>query len=239
MLRPALADVAAELERRAAEKANGFYGLGEMSDLRPAIVHALNQAYGEAVQGGPAPKVPNWLSVGNVDLRIAGSQVGALLLADELKWCQRDQMYESIWDLFKMALLATSDGVFAAYLIAGAPMSKWHDDPCRDLYESQSHDPLDLCGRRFPAGKRRLMWDDLLEGGYDRFPDAVPEAIRTDVVAAVPLCDGRAAWGLRVVRVSAAGAGVVRFSDGWPNGHRPADATRPVGKELPEETSTA
>jgi hypothetical protein len=97
----------------------------------------------------------------------------------ELKWCQLgdDKVYETIWDLFKLALMTRIPGVRTAHLITGAPNAMWPSALCVDIFDGGTFDTAELCTRRFPRGGQRTAWDYLLEGGYDRHPDRVPARI--------------------------------------------------------------
>lgn len=55
-----------------------------------------------------------------------------------------------------------------------------------------------------------LAWDDLLAGGYDRYPDAIPVKIRTIVVGRVAI----GAWDLRAVRVTQDSDAMVAMTGG-------------------------
>jgi hypothetical protein len=214
-----------------ADEKGGLDKLGEKADLEPVVVAALRAALPDShVEKTPKTTIPHWASAGGVDIRVRqGLGSDALVLAGELKWCRAGQMYEAIWDLFKMALLALRDDAGMTFLLTGAPSSKWQTDSCRDLFEDRIHEPLELFARRFPTGTRRLMWDDLLEGGYDRYPDAVPARIRTAVVADEPIAHPAGDWAIRAVEVTPL-SGCIPIRGGWPNGDRPADATRPLAK---------
>lgn len=149
----------------------------------------------------------------------------------ELKWCQigHDKVYEAIWDLFKMALVSRQPGVRTAHLITGAPAEMWPIAFCGDLFDGGTFSSDELCARRFGVGSKRLAWDYLLEGGYDRYPDRVPaEITATPVHEPVAIRVDEHTWELRVVAVST----TVRrddmpFEGGWPRGLRPPDARRP------------
>jgi len=206
-------------------------GLGEMGHLEPAAVGELGRAFPSRVEKNRKVAIPAWSTVGNVDLIIRASPGSQRLThVIELKWCpsHKGTLYEGIWDLFKMALASTRSEAPHAYLIAGAPMSAWAADFCRDLYDSTVHSAVELCERRFLSGSRRLAWDDLLEGGYDRYPQMVPARIRTESAGRESLADASEQWELRAVQVSIDGTGCVPFLQGWPFGTRPEGALRPL-----------
>ncbi len=171
--------------------------------------------------------MPSWGSVGNVDLVIRAAERGAQLAwLAELKWCGqgRDVLHEAIWDMFKMALATTRTERPTAFLIAGAEAALWERSKFADLFDDGTHDPVELCERRLSDQKATLAWDDVLRGGYDRYPDQLPAAISSAVV-------GRAVvghWELRAVQVSVAGTQWIAMAGGWPNGSRPDAARHPA-----------
>jgi protein-tyrosine phosphatase len=222
-LRRALADAAPGLEARAAAK-GGVAWLGETKDLQPELVAALAGPFGDRVGKIAKVAVPGWQRVGPVDLTIRREPgERALFLAAELKWGKLD---EGVWDLFKLALVAMRTDVDAAYLVTGADAKTWAKGFCGELFADGLHSVTELCRWRYPSGKRRYVWDVMLEGGHDSFPEVVPEPIETRLVARQPLAGGAAE--VRAVRVRAVGPRVVPFFEGWPNGDRPRGALRPA-----------
>jgi len=209
-------EIAAELERRA-EHALGVMALGERSDLEPGAVAALTPTFGERVERDRKISVPHWAGVGHVDLLVRDAQTAERLhLVAELKWCKRGRnvLYEMVWDMFKMALATGREDHPKTYLVSGAEQSLWKTSAFADLLDDATHDPVELCARRLPD--RTLAWDDLLRGGYDRYPDRLPARIDTVIV-------GRAAvgeWELRAVQVNVIGEDWITMDGGWPHGDR-------------------
>jgi hypothetical protein len=146
-------------------------------------------------------------------------------LVFELKWCQQsqDKVYEAIWDLFKVGLIAGQYGALG-YLVTGAPTDTWPHALCADLFSSGTVSALDLLGRAFQNG--RPIWDWLLEGGYDRYPNAVPSEFETARVGVAQVQLGSLEWEMRVVRVVPA-AIRLQLDGGWPPGARPLAALHP------------
>lgn len=200
------------------------HALGETKDLHPEMVAALRALVGEKVYKDRKVLIPHWSQVGNVDLTVSAEVGNDLSLAAEEKW---DKLDELVWDLFKMALVAQSTKVAGAFLVGGVSTKKLDDGLCADLLQDARHSTLELCARRYPRGSKRLVWDWLLEGGWDHFPDEVPAEIGTRLIAREVVTP--AAAEVRIVRViPLSGTEMVPFVGGWPNGDRPPDARHPL-----------
>jgi hypothetical protein len=218
------AEVAARLQA-VAKTLGDASELREVRHLEPAVVGALRDAYpNRTVAKNRKHPIPSWSPVGNVDVVMQPATDRDSLVAIELKWCHVDKLYEAIWDLFKMALLSTT-GAWT-YLVTGAPLAVWREGVGRELFDDAVHVPVDLCQVRLPWGQKLRAWDDLLWGGYDKCPDAVPAQISTRVIAREAVTVG---WELRAVRVGTMGEATTAFNGGWPF-PRPADAMRPLGE---------
>jgi hypothetical protein len=216
-----LPTVARALEARASAK-GGLDRLGEVKDLEPEMVTALSASSSLIVEKARKIAVPGWSPVGNVDVVCRRSPYEPPTHGIELKWSKGDKIYEGLWDLFKMALLATSPGVEATYLVTGASRHEWQRAVGRELFTACTHGVLDLCELKFT---KRRAWDYLLQGGYDRFPERVPARIETILVGTSPIGED---WELRAVRVLPSDDEFVPFIEGWPNGVRPVDAKHPL-----------
>jgi len=159
----------------------------------------------------------------------------------ELKWCQRahDKVYEAIWDLFKVALLTRLETVETGHLVTGGPVELWETAFCRDIFEGGRFEPEELCGRVLPRGRDPwIAWDDLLYGGYDRFPDRVPDSIETRPLRRLQVTDGSRTWEIRAVSVHPS-RDDVPFVDGWPRGERPPRTHRPLAPASVETSPAA
>ena len=170
-------DIAARLQALS-EDFGGVAVLREVAHLEPATVAALQQAYPQRnVEKNRKYPIPSWSPVGNIDVIVHPASADDSLIAVELKWCYVDKVYEAIWDLFKMALLATTGA--RTYLITGATPQMWLDSVGRELFADGVHAPADLCEVRLPWGQKLRAWDDLLWGGHDKCPTEVPLQVRT------------------------------------------------------------
>jgi hypothetical protein len=219
-----LAAIAALLEPRAAEF--GVAGLRERKDLEPTCVEGLRPAFGERLEKSRRVAIPQWESVGQVDLVVHSPETsGEFSLLAELKWCGagRNVLYEGIWDLFKMALGTRRPEQPRGYLITGAHSTVWEESAFSDLFETKDHDLVELCMRDLGGRDHWLAWDALLYGGGDRHPDAVPAGLRTTVVGRARVGDGE----LRAVEVTVSEDDWIPFTDGWPYGERPERARQP------------
>lgn len=197
--------------------------LGEIRDLQPEIVAALQALLRNGIWPNAKISIPGWDRVGHVDVAVRDKDdEDALLLAAELKWGKPD---EAVWDVFKMALLATEAHVAATFLVGGLSKKQLENGFCADLLDTARHSTVELCARRYPTGARRYVWDWMLEGGWDHYPKAVPAEIATRLVARETI--DAAGAELRVVRVLPFGHDIA-FVGGWPNGSRPNEAQRPA-----------
>lgn len=219
--------VARALEARAAEK-GGLDKLGERKDLEPELVAAVTSIMAPRlfVEKDRKISIPHWSPIGRVDVVCRRHPGEMPVLAAELKWSVGEKIYEGIWDLFKMALLAQHPSVGATYLITGASEKEWASGVGKDIFTEGTQTVVGLCALQFPNG--RYAWDYALEGGKDYCPLIVPATIRTHLVACEQLAGGPTAWQLRAIRVEPVGDEVVPFVGGWPKGDRPPGARRPL-----------
>jgi hypothetical protein len=218
--------MAVQLELRAEHAPGGVAALAERKDLEPGAVAALTPTYGVRVEKDRNIDVPHWPNVGHADLLVREApRSERLSLVAELKWCgpAHDILYEGIWDMFKMALATGREEHPKAYLISGAERSLWETSAFACLFDDATHDPVELCARRLPDAKRTLAWDDLLRGGYDRYPDQLPARIDTAIVGRATVGE----WELRVVQVNVSREDWITMDGGWPHGDRPEDARHP------------
>jgi hypothetical protein len=229
---PDLARIASNLEDRLEN--DSLRHLRER-DLKAAAFAAYVETFGVApVETKIA--TPGWPSLGRstTDLVLDRTlDARKLTTIAELKWIRLDgafKVWEALWDLFKMALQSQIDSIEDAYLITGAPSTAWSSDPCEDLFQTKSHDVEALCSTVFPTSRsNRPVWDYLLEGGYDRYPEWVPSPIRTEQLPTVQVTSGADQWDLKAVRVTVPKVSEpVPFPNGWPNGKRPPSARQPT-----------
>jgi hypothetical protein len=85
------------------------------------------------------------------------------------------------------------------------------------------HSPEELCRRRLNDKRATLAWDELLRGGYDSYPEAVPDLLATNVIGRGRVDD----WELRAVEVLPASEDLIGRDGGWPGRDRAADASHP------------
>jgi uncharacterized protein DUF6508 len=218
-------EIAARMRALAADLGSTA-ALREVKHLEPSTVAALKQAYpGREVEKNRKLPIPSWSPIGNVDVVMHPASDGDPLVAAELKRCYHDKLYEGIWDLFKMALLATRAA--QTYLVTGATPHVWSSSVGRELFTDGIHTPTELCRLRLSWRQKLRAWDDLLWGGHDKCPAEVPSKMRTTLVAREVISGTDGEWELRAVRVEPVGETMTVFRDGWPF-PRPADAVRPL-----------
>jgi hypothetical protein len=200
-------------------------------DLAEALTSGLTNEAGFDIAVNRTISIPGWPSLGRsgVDLAVKAPDGYPGLL--EAKWCHsgNDKMYEGIWDLFKMALGLRRPDTEGTFLVTGAPTAMWHDGFCGDLLGEGHFTPEELCSRMLPRGRqpRWLAWDDLLYGGWDRYPEEVPAVIATEPVADPVQVHLDQPWLIKAVRISVVDATPVAFPGGWPDGRRPVGARHP------------
>jgi hypothetical protein len=200
--------------------------LRERRHLEPVARSVLNQRFPDLAEKDRKVAIPGWERIGNVDVLVReAAMIDRFTILAELKWCapKQDIIWHAIWDLFKMALGAGRAEQPRAYLITGAEQDIRAASPFADLFEDAVHDPEELCGRRLNDTKQTIAWDELLWGGYESCPEAVPERITTNVVGRGQI----GPWKLRAVEVFPATEGAVGMTGGWPGGKRPPDASHP------------
>jgi len=104
--------------------------LGEIRDLQPEIVAALQALLRNGIWPNAKIAIPGWNHVGHVDVAVRDKDdEGAILLAAELKWGKPD---EAVWDVFKMALLAMEPNVAATFLVGGIAKKQVEVGFCAD-----------------------------------------------------------------------------------------------------------
>lgn len=217
--------IVGELRRRVGDP-SGITGF-ERKHLEPAAVTALSPVYGARVAKDRKVEVPQWANAGRADLVVwTEPKARRLTWLAELKWCGpgNDILYEGVSDLFTMALATQRPERPRAYLLSGAEASVWRRSRFRDLFDDEEHDCARLCRRELPTRRPTLAWDDLLRGGYGRYPEVIPARVSTRVCGRAPVGD----WEVRAVEVSVVGDEWVLMSGGWPHGRRPAIARYPT-----------
>jgi hypothetical protein len=186
------------------EERHGTYGLEE--DLRGGIARALRDR-GELVVTEAKIGIPDWSAkVGGFDLALV-SDKGQLVIA-ETKWAD-GKLYESIWDLLKLANAQTMTRVLSAFAIYAAPLRHWEKRVATaDLFEPGIYDSVDLIAAF--AGK----WAKMLKTN-NAWPRGVPVDFTTAPIAAFQTFVLGVPWEVRIVEV-VAGDIWTWLEDGWP-----------------------
>jgi hypothetical protein len=125
-----------------------------------------------------------------------------------------DKIYETLWDLLKLAGGLCRTRADHAYLVVGAPAVPWGGGGVgADLIADGACQTREL----FERYRRACEW--LLKETKAR-PNHLPAAVETRLLAAVRMHLADAPyWELRVVSVSVLGETWVPCEDGWPVPH--------------------
>lgn len=189
---------------------DGTYGLER--DLRDGVVRMLRDR-GELVLTEAKIGVPDWTSnLGGFDLSLVDA-TGELAVA-ETKWADGN-LWESIWDLLKLASAATMPRVCAAFAIYGAPLKHWEKPaPTADLFSGGIYHARDVI-ENYPK-----QWRECLAGSTAR-PRAVPLEISIDPVSSSQVEVGGKPWLVNLVEVIPGGV-TTWLEEGWPPDTQPA-----------------
>ena len=148
--------------------------------------------------------------LGGVDI-IVEDEHGRRSLA-ELKWCQKDDFETFAWvvfDVFKMALGASSPGARAGYVVVGAPTTVWQAQTVSGrLLSDGSHESAALITRY--DGQDALFSDEVA------WPSSVPTTIETVVVADTPVTTPHGLWKLQAIRVAPGDGAWIACEGGLP-----------------------
>lgn len=187
-------------------KREGTYGLEK--DLREGIVTALRER-GELALTDAKIGVPDWTSnLGGFDLSFVNT-TGELAVA-ETKWADGN-LWESIWDLLKLASAARMPRVCAAFAIYGAPLEHWEKPvPTAELFTGGIYQARDVIDN-YPK-----HWRECLAGSTAR-PEGVPLEISIDPVTSSRVEIGGTPWLVQLVEVIP-GEAMTGLEDGWPAG---------------------
>jgi hypothetical protein len=184
-------------------------------DLRSGIADEL-RSRGELVVTEAKLRVPGWTTkLGGFDLGIVARDS---LVLGETKWADGN-LYECMWDLFKLGSALAIDRVDAGVAIYGSPAEHWtRAEGCARLFEDRE------------VLTRNLIWALPREwqinlNGSSAEPLIIPTILRLRLLTATS-CDvlGKR-WEIRAVGVSPDG-GDSRLINGWPKGG-PPEAPKP------------
>jgi hypothetical protein len=214
-------------------------GLAHVSeaDQRRTMRRALQMQLGPCVlpEGAKGFTLPDWSGrILGPDVVIAHMDRPGYFGFAECKWCREDTIFETFWDLFKLATALRRTQADRAYLVVGAQAEPWaRGGLCADLINTGSWQTRELFERY------RRAWEWLLKDTKAR-PAQLPDTVDTELVAQVPihLANGPD-WELRAVSLCTPGEAWVPFEDGWPvlqgvgPGDRPDDLPRRVASDGP------
>jgi hypothetical protein len=218
LLRRALYASAGDLQALAAEVGvGGTYEADLRSSLRRAlqIVIGMRGIGAEALAGEVRPEIalslPDWPKVGKCDLAVRPMPDGSALAALELKWCRDpSDVYQCLWDAFKVGLALSVGRTNRAFIVAGMSATGWSVRPTgAELFGDTEVAAADL------AGRYEKHWKWLLDGSGSR-PVQLPRRICTRLTASVPIHAHEGDWEVRCAEVTVVDAVPTAFQDGWP-----------------------
>jgi hypothetical protein len=206
-LSSAIADAASRIQERVI--ARGASDARE-EDLRGGIADEL-RARGELVLTEAKLRVPGWTTnLGGFDLAIVVDNSVGL---GETKWADGN-LYECMWDLFKLGSALSLDRVDAGVAVYGAPAKHWQQaEGCARLFEDR-----EVLTREPDLGASARLADQ----PRPKYREAArhPMLLRVQVPAATTCQVLGKTWEIRAVGVTPNG-GDFPLADGWPKGGRP------------------
>lgn len=206
-LSSAIPAAVSRIEERVAARAASH---AREEDLRGGIADEL-RTRAELVLTEAKLRVPGWTTnLGGFDLAIV---VDNSLVLGETKWADGN-LYECMWDLFKLRSAVSLDRVDAGVAVYGAPAKHWQRaEGCAWLFEDR-----EVLTRNLIWALPR-EWQINLDGSTAK-PQAIPMLLRLQLLTATT-CEvlGRS-WEIRALGVTPDG-GDYHLTDGWPKGGRP------------------
>jgi hypothetical protein len=151
--------------------------------------------------------------LGGFDLAIV---VDDALVVAETKWADGN-LYESMWDIFKLASALSIPRVDAAVAIYGAPTKRWaRPDSCARLFEDRDILTPKLV-RHFPKD-----WATNLAGSSAQ-PQAIPVLISAKLIECEPVEVLGKGWEVRAIQLLT-DMPADPWPNGWPGGEAPTEA---------------
>ena len=179
---------------------SGLITVNERDDLQPVLatrarIVAARVAPTIHVTTQRGVEIEDWPGLGNIDVAFESEATPPALV--ELKCgASADALGPCVWDATKLAFALARKRASAAYLIAGAPVSRW-DQPIRGC-EFLGDGSWELSALRGSFADWWRSW----ERRGDPQPSRLPAAFDTTAVACFPFRVGRTAWELRVSAVT-------------------------------------
>lgn len=214
---PILAFVAADIDgllgealRRAGErmeehaKVTAVSKLRERAHLQPALADALQSVVEERhIEASICREHPclldDWPSRAGVDLALRRPRSAPIFF--EAKWGDgRRVLGECIWDLAKMGLAVAKGAAERAFLLAGAPVSRWAHVQTEgaELFNAGDWGLAHVRGEPYLT----VYWKPYAREGLPQ-PLNLPDAFITRPFEALSLDLARDRWELRAVEVTA------------------------------------
>jgi hypothetical protein len=208
----AIPDAVSRIEERVVARAASY---AQEEDLRGGIADEL-RARGELVLTEARLRLPGWTTnLGGFDLAIV---VENSLVLGETKWADGN-LYECMWDLFKLGSARSLDRVEATIAVYGAPVKHWQRaEGCARLFEDR-----EVLTRNLICALPR-EWQINLDGSTAK-PHVIPMLLRLQLLTATTCEVFGKQWEIRAVGVTA-GGGDYPLTKGWPKEGRP-EAPKP------------
>ena len=111
-------------------------------------------------------------------------------------------MFESVWDVIKLAILGPRHGQDDLYIATGASDVEWRDGDCADLFDGGRVDLLEMWKR--PLVPKRgpnygeTVGEDLVIGARGNQPAQGPRRVNVELLDSFSVSEN---FGLKVIRV--------------------------------------
>lgn len=151
-------------------------------------------------------RLPGWRgSLGGFDLTVAGTD-GSLVLI-ETKW---DNVWQAMWDIFKLASADQHSRITAGYAIYAASPNEWTKFGGDEFFGADSHS----FATDFFLEEHATWWSRNLEGSPNLYPVELPGAVSLQAVARNSVILLGKPYEIRAVQVKTSPAKAVTLTRG-------------------------